>query len=255
MTAFILKLIAMSTMVIDHVGHYFLNDNYCIRAIGRMAFITYAFLIAESYYHLKKKPERLKAHGIKLFLLSLISEIPYDICARGKWFDPSKQNVVFLLWLGFLTLILIGSWKKKTEQRRVLFLFGCGIIVAAAAVTTWALRTEYKVAGLVLIVLFALYLEKENNWAPQRRWPALTGVIVIYLLLHFWTRTSFGDVPKILSLAQKESYRIIGSLLATIPLAFYNRERGYDSKEFRWFYSLFYPLQYILFAIAINVIK
>ena len=250
MTAFVLKLIAMSTMVIDHVGHFFLNNNYSMRAIGRIAFMTYAFLIAESYCHLKDKPDRLKAHGIKLFLLSLLSEIPYDICARGKWFDPTKQNVIFLLWIGFLALILLGWWKKKTGEKSLLYSFGCGVIVAAAAAMTWVLRTEYKVAGLVLIVLFALYLEKESDRTPRRRWLALTAVIVTYLLLHFWTRTNFGDFPKILAMAQRESYRIIGSLLATFPLAFYNRKRGYDSREFRWFYSLFYPLQYIFFAIA-----
>ena len=255
MTAFVLKLIAMSTMVIDHVGHYFLNDNYCMRAIGRIAFITYAFLIAESWCQLKNKPDRLKAHGIKLFLLSLISEIPYDICAREKWFDPSRQNVVFLLWLGFLALILLGWWKKKTEEKRILFSLGCGVIVVAAAAATYILRTEYKVAGLILILLFALYLEIESDWAPQKRWPALAGVIVIYLLLHFWTRAGFGSFPKILALARKENFRIVGSLLTVFPLAFYNRERGYDSRWFRWFYSLFYPLQYIVFAIAINVMK
>ena len=255
MTVFVLKLIAMSTMVIDHAGHYFLHDNYLMRAVGRIAFITYAFLIAESWCQLKNRPDRLKAHGIKLFLLSLISEIPFDLCSRGTIFDPSKQNVVFLLWIGFLSLILLDGWKKKTEEKIPLCCFGCGVIVAAAAAATCVLRTEYKAAGLVLIVLFALYLEKERGRAPRKRWTALAGAIVIYLLLHFWTRSGFGGVPKILALARKENFRIVGSLSAAFPLAFYNRERGYDSRWFRWFYSLFYPLQYLVFALAIHVLK
>ena len=54
MSAFIFKLLAMSTMVIDHISSGFLNNYMPMRNIGRLAFITYAFLMAEAFYHLRK---------------------------------------------------------------------------------------------------------------------------------------------------------------------------------------------------------
>ena len=35
-----------------------------MRVIGRIAFLLYAFMIAEGFYHIKDKPDRIKAHLI-----------------------------------------------------------------------------------------------------------------------------------------------------------------------------------------------
>ena len=64
MSVFILKLIAMGSMVIDHLGYSYFFGNQVMRFIGRFAFIIYAFLIAEGYYHLKRKLNRLKGYLI-----------------------------------------------------------------------------------------------------------------------------------------------------------------------------------------------
>ena len=56
---FSIKIIASFTMVLDHIGCIFFNQyeypvpNGVLRAIGRIAFILYAFCLAEGFEHTK----------------------------------------------------------------------------------------------------------------------------------------------------------------------------------------------------------
>jgi len=42
-----LKILALISMLIDHIGNYLLNNNIVYRIIGRFAFPIFAFFIAE----------------------------------------------------------------------------------------------------------------------------------------------------------------------------------------------------------------
>ena len=92
MSVFVLKLIAMLSMVIDHLGYPFFFDSLFMRSIGRLAFILYAFLIAEGYYHLRNKPDQLSTHVIKIFVLCLITEVPFDLFDSRAWNNFSTQS-------------------------------------------------------------------------------------------------------------------------------------------------------------------
>ena len=61
-------------MLIDHIAFWLVNNNNVMRNIERFTFAIYAFLIAESYFHLKKKTDRLRSHMLKLLFLSIVSE-------------------------------------------------------------------------------------------------------------------------------------------------------------------------------------
>ena len=176
LSAFALKVIAMATMLCDHMGIAFFGNDLGMRNVGRLAFIIYAFLMAEAYYHLENRPDRIRYHLGKLFLLFAAAEIPYDLFDHGKWDDPSTQNVIATLLLGFLALVLAGQWRrhcagkavreeaqtkredaqaKRVDSQAALLMHGGALLIyIAAAFVSYYIRSEYKFAGVLLVIFF-----------------------------------------------------------------------------------------------------
>ena len=139
-----LKMIALVTMLIDHVAAVLiwrvyaasynitasmqLSDNlgdklivwvagnqdiiYTIyewmRYIGRMAFPIYCFLLVEGFLHTRNV---VKYTG-RLAVFALISEIPFDLAISGRWWDANSNNVFFTLTLGLLAIWSLSYCKK-----------------------------------------------------------------------------------------------------------------------------------------------
>lgn len=255
MTVFIIKLIAMSTMLVDHIAYWFVDNNNVMRNIGRLAFISYAFLISESYYHLRNKPLRLKSHVIKLLFLCLITETLYDQFSRCKWVNWEMQSVLPTLLLGFTALIAIGWWMDKVSANKTIRNAGAAVICLAAALATYYIRSGYEFGGVILIVLFYLYLQKADDLTLPQRIGLLLLIDAVYICTYIWASSHFGSWPEIMESAASFNRRLAGSLIAVVPLAFYNRKLGYSSKWFGWVYSFFYPLQFVVFIIARHHIR
>ena len=118
----LVKVLATLTMVIDHVGLYFMHDNIWMRLIGRMAAPLFFYLVGYSGSY--KFKYQILALGIALCLIeffvssnsSLIWKIlPLNILinfvlikAILDRFDPSKMRSGFLILL-LAVLLLIGN--------------------------------------------------------------------------------------------------------------------------------------------------
>ena len=75
-----LKLIAVTAMILDHVGDNFFPDQIWMRIIGRMALPIFAFCIAEGFSHTRDRRRYLYRMG----LFALLSEIPFDLVTAGE---------------------------------------------------------------------------------------------------------------------------------------------------------------------------
>ena len=71
-----------------------------MRLVGRVAFPLFAFMIAEGAAHTRDR----RRYALRLLLLAVISEIPFDLVAGGTWLFPADQNTVFTLLLGLLAV-------------------------------------------------------------------------------------------------------------------------------------------------------
>ena len=71
-----------------------------MRLVGRVAFPLFAFMIAEGAAHTRDR----RWYALRLLLLAVISEIPFDLVAGGTWLFPADQNTVFTLLLGLLAV-------------------------------------------------------------------------------------------------------------------------------------------------------
>lgn len=249
MTAFVLKLIAMVSVLSDHVGYHFFNNNLLMRSVGRLAFILYAFLIAESFYHLRNKPDRLKYHLIKLLILCAVSEIPFNLFDYDSWFYLTVQNVLFTLTLGYVALIFSDWWMKRWKNG-IVGVAGSVAICLLAATASFYIRSEYKFAGVLLIVFFYLYLRKADEMNLWQQIVVLVVLFAVYWLFYVWAGAGFRGDPELPRMWTGLKRYLPGTFAAIIPIALYNRKQGYRSRWFQIFYSCFYPLQFVVLLIV-----
>lgn len=137
--AFSLKMIAVITMLIDHVGCIFFPQYIFLRMIGRIAFPIFAYFIAEGFYHTRN----VKKYLLRLFIFALITELPFDYAFFGHIYF-GHQNVLFT----FIFAILAMCVEKKYGRTKGIF---AAIIFAILAEL---IHCDYGMYGVIIAVLF-----------------------------------------------------------------------------------------------------
>ncbi len=215
-SAAILKWIAVISMIADHFAVSIYSciwgrgtDIYsALRAVGRIAFPIYCFLLVEGFCHTRSVRRYLR----NLIIFALISEIPFNMAVFGHIFYPKGQNVYFTLALGLCAMLLLKRFEGVSANR----LFIQAIIIAAFLVLGQQLEVDYHWKGIAFIILF-YYLE-EFKIGKSRT--ALIGAVAFALYER-------------------------AAVLAFIPIYFYNGERGRQKKYL--FYAI-YPLHLLAFG-------
>lgn len=223
-----LKLIAVVTMLIDHIAaailarYLIIGDSvptalytiyFVMRCIGRIAFPIYCFLLVEGFTHTRDR----KKYALRLFAFALISEIPFDLAFNSKVLEFGYQNVFFTLFLGLLTIMLLSEVEKRREWNVVLRTVLFVVIIVGGMLVAYGLRTDYSYYGVMCIVILYLF---RNGRIYQ---------IVAGCLSFFW-----WELPAIISF---------------VPIYFYNGKRGWNIK---YFFYLFYPVHLmILYLICV----
>ena len=115
-----LKVIAMISMVIDHIALYLMEHGTVLyetmRCIGRIAFPVFAFLIAEGFIHTKSRYR----YFFTLLDFAVISEIPWYMLNGAD----GTHNVMFTLALGVATLMVL----ENLLQRSLIQGFLCSLL-------------------------------------------------------------------------------------------------------------------------------
>lgn len=210
--SFTLKMIAIITMVIDHVG-YILIDNATsqyeiFRGIGRVSFPIFCFLIVEGFYHTRSHVNYL----IRLCIFALLSEIPFDLAFHGTLFYWAKQNVFFTLALGLAAIFCL----EEMNNRR-----GYVVLLVLVCAASYYIHCDYGIGGVLLIIAFY----KTRNMPTAK---VILAAIILYMF--------FGK------------FELYG-LIALPFILLYNGKKGLDLKMiFYWFYPVHLL---VLYALAI----
>ena len=211
MNVFLLKVLALISMIIDHYGSIFHDGVDIYRIIGRLAFPIYAFLLVEGYIHTKD----IKKYGKRLFIFALISEIPFDLALFNK-ISFAHQNIFFTLFIGLVIMYLLDNEDKYPINKSLIL--SMGILISII------LSVDYSFMGIIYILAFYYTKDLEN---PQRLLKS-GGIIFISNLLVF-------------PLVQQYS------LLAIPLLYFYNKELGPQNKFLQISFYIAYPLHLLIF--------
>lgn len=156
----LLQLVAMLTMLIDHVGYLWFPEQWGLRVIGRIAFPLYAFGIVQGY----RLSRDLKGYTRRLGGLALISQLPF------MWaFDVWEINVIGTLFVGILALYGLDRFRSR---------LGKALVVIASIGLLAAIPADYGVYALLLLFIY-------------RYAPTSLSILLLHLLLnmYYWLNT------------------------------------------------------------------
>jgi len=243
---FTLKMIAIVTMLVDHIGAGLFPDIIWLRAVGRLAFPIFAFFIAEGYAHTRS----VKRYAVRLGVFAAVSEIPYNMLHSYRIFDPDSQNIFFTLLIGLLAIYGIGrlenmggaDYKLKTgtgadgKLPKMPFADVRPLKLAVICVSMAAahfLRVDYGMFGVALII--GLHALRKNRPASLI---FLAAANVFYGLFNLI-----------------EGYLPLQSLaaLSAVPLGLYDGTRG---PRLKYAFYAFYPLHiFVIMLIKLLIFK
>lgn len=226
-----LKLLACIFMLCDHVGLVLMNNNWIMRAVGRLAFPIFAFLLVEGYRHTSD----IRKYFIRLFLFALISEVPFDLASTGQVFDLQKQNIFFTLAAGLVVLYL-GKVAKWNQMGAVI-----GIVVIM--VVSEALHFDYGMAGILLIVLI-YYSTKDGTVEHAFR---NAGLVTGHYPFGWKLRQNMGfAIVSAVLYFLFYGIRQLYVVLAILPISLYNGEYGRKNKVLKYTFYVFYPAHLLI---------
>lgn len=213
MSSFVLKIIAVITMIFDHVGYIMFKKFTFMNYLGRLSFPIFAFLITEGYIHTKN----LKKYFSRLLIFALISQIPYILFVR-TFTNTFTLNILFTLALGLLAISVYDKSKNK-----FLGLLFVGIFSLFAQL----LHFDYGWFGIAAIFIFYVFKNKK-----------------IYMNLFFVLSTFINYFCNYIIIQRKEYLFItLFCILSLIPINLYNEKKG---KNIKYFLYIFYPLHLIV---------
>ncbi len=213
MTSFTLKIIACLSMLIDHIGFAFFNRPILMTSIGRLAFPIFAYLIMEGYTHTKK----IKNYLLRLFVFALISQIPYYLLFYQ---NHLYLNVIFSFFFSLIGLILYDDDK----------LIGICYILTFSIISL-IIRFDY--GTFVSILILAFYIFRKNK--------ILSTISYIIIIVGYYLINIF--IYNNLALLTEYIIMCLSTLLAIVPILFYNHKKGYDLK---YIFYIFYPAHLII---------
>ncbi|MEI0737787.1 TraX family protein [Paenibacillus sp. JTLBN-2024] len=127
-----MQLIAMLTMLMDHIGIVFFEDRLWLRMVGRAAFPIYAYALVQGHRY-TKSPSR---YLVRLFVLALLSQVPYQLAL-----NPGGMNVVATLFMAAAVMQALDRTSRVWAK--------VGIVLGAGAVMQ-LFPFDYGCYGLLL---------------------------------------------------------------------------------------------------------
>lgn len=230
MTSFVLKCIAMITMLIDHTSIAYLGYTTLFNVIGRIAFPIFAFQISEGYIHTKS----LKKYFLRLFCFAIISQVPFMLF--DSMFTYSFAfNIFGTLFVGLLAIWLYDKIVKcdfeltKNKRFNLIINKAFGFIsVILFGIISEVCHFDYGFWGVAIIFLF--YFFKNDK----------IGMVIFYITACI---IKYGIDIIIYGYHYLYVLLCIGTILPIIFICLYNGKQG---KKIKYLLYAFYPVHLLI---------
>lgn len=216
-----LKIIAMVTMLIDHIGEMLFPELIILKIIGRLSFPIFAYMIAEGCLYTRNRAKYL---GL-IAVMAIAFQVVYYIFMNSLY-----MGVLITFSLSIITIYSIDSFINKSSAKKCFFaVVGILIVLTFSIVFPLTINDQgylldYTVFGVAIPVV--IYYSKG-------KWFKLISATLTLLLLSIY----YGGIQYF-------------SLISILLLALYNGQRG--KARLKYAFYVFYPLHIvILYAIQI----
>ncbi|MBQ6706471.1 MAG: hypothetical protein IJN07_03050 [Clostridia bacterium] len=215
-----LKIIAVISMTIDHIGYILFPKLLILRIIGRIAFPIFAYSLYEGAKYTRRPIAYLLRTG-GLGLVCLLAYYWYDRRLYGNVLITFFLSLCMLLSLRFLK----ENFREKNRRKTVLFALLFVGSVALTVLTCHLMRVDYGLVGCLLPLFAALCDWQTDN----SRWQG-------YPLIGF----SLG----LLLLSADQGSIQYYSLLSLPLLMLSSHRRG--TAKMKYFFYIYYPMHLLV---------
>ena len=233
-------------MLSDHIGWFsFLGYpqlGNVLRALGRISFPIFAYLIAFGY----RKTHNKYLYLLRLIVLGFISEFPYNYCFLNK-LSFEFNNVYFTLALGLISIIVYDRMITQPKIQKIAL-----ISPALLAISASLLGTDYGAYGVILIFMF--HLVKDYK------------ISVLMLCTLFSCRSILGDfISHLIESPNLQAVQIatwsimqLFAAFAAVPLLCCDGTQGWNPKSkatkklVKYSFYFFYPLHLLVIGIIMR---
>ncbi len=289
---FWLKIIAIATMTMDHVGLFMMDSGrfpdgsagmtaaLVLRGFGRLAFPLFAFLLAEGLHHTHDRANYLLRLALPWALILLVqialAQLPNSVSPLGAQAFTDLLLFGLVIYLGemkggkrYLALLplayLIASYAADVSE---VYAFAHGLTSVWSEFFPNYLRGGYSLYGFLMFLGFYYaypladrltkpQLLEGEDLAARQKGPAyrtLTNQLAIASLI--LSTLVFWALARVAP--EVDPYHMdfqTWCLMAGVLLYGYNGRRGYDAKWFRYASYAYYPVHLALLALIFGLLS
>ena len=275
LSSFWLKIIAIITMTIDHIGYMFFDaydtTGLVLRHIGRLSFPLFCFMIVEGVIHTKSFKKYALRLGIMASIISLV--IIFDeVLGFSNGGLRAEGNIFIDLLLGALAVFLL---KQDKWYFKLLFIIPLGLSVASFIASCYEacgcnghaywypffLRGQYHWLGVLLIVLFfvshylkdifvkvhsnmtGIAIENYQDSNLERHVLNIFSAIMIVIVSLLFYFVGESIPPQYVDWMNNIQ---LFAMFSGVFILLYNGKRGYNKKWFQYGSYLYYPIHMVI---------
>lgn len=193
----------------------------------------YSWLLFDGYRHTGS----IGKYVLRLFIVAVVSDVPYDLIMTGKPFDLSAQNSVYGLVIALVVLMLVDwiAYQYGGESLRP----WSGAQRGGAAAVRWLLTIVVILAGPLWALLLRVGVDQRIMY---------TGVLTLLFVLVFYFLNARENTMMFTA-------GLLGAVMCITPgigvafLHYRNDEVGFKQSWTKWAWYAVYPVLLIIGAL------
>ena len=227
--SFTLKIIAIITMLLDHVYTYITSTGINIPIwfgyLGKLAAPIFFYLIVEGFYHTRNRKKylyRLAIFGVVMIGIDAVIGI---------------HNNIFLSLTLSILMLMIMDYARDKEHKNMRIPAAISVLLIGALY----MFTEASIYGFAMTLIFYFFREKKFLMAV---------VYIFFSLIPVFNMIGQPDIYEQLFLYDYQWMMVFSIIL----ILMYNGKLGVKNNFTKWMFYVFYPMHLIAIVLISKII-